>query len=238
MVHQAMNTDKTLWLLDKHASEFNFPVLDNAYLEFGEAQLTAFRDDTEWLVVFDIVGFSVREAQFVNDVYAYGSCIGLGGLVGEETPFTSSPELPIFDPESNECVADWKNWAIRMHDRTLRFSPTPDEYAKAGIHIKGGPGPGTLTEPNLLRYLVFCMGQQLFVEDETLLSRLPNCRRLRKFVQTSRWQHPDIAGGEKPSENVAMRSLISALAQGDPTLFDPGRPNTNWAAWAGRTASD
>lgn len=227
-----MDKDQIFWLLDKHASEFNFPVLDNAYLEFGAARLTAFRrGTTEWLVCFDVVSFSTREVQFVNDLYAYGSCVQPGGLIGQEIPFTSPAELPIFDPESNECVADWKNWGIAIDNRTLRFSPTLDEYKAAGIHIEGEPGPGTLTEGNLLRYVVFRMGERLFVKDETLLSRLPKCAHLSKFLQTTQWQHPDIARGEKPSENVTIRSLIHALAKEDPLLFDAGRPNTDWRFW-------
>jgi hypothetical protein len=46
-----MNTTQILKDLDKHAREFNFPVLDNAYVEFAAARLTAFRSDKDWLLV-------------------------------------------------------------------------------------------------------------------------------------------------------------------------------------------
>lgn len=227
--------DEILCDLDKHASEFNFPVLDNAYMQFGAARLTAFRGTNHWLVVFEVLGFSIREVQFVSDLYAYGSCVELGGLAGEEIPFTSPTELPILDPETNECVADWKNWAITIENRTLRFSPTPDEYAEAGVHIEGDPGRGTLNEANLLRYAVFRLREQLFLREQKLLSHFPKCKGLSKFIQTTEWQHPDVAAGEKPSENVAIRSLLHALAKGDPLLFQPGSPNTDWKLWVQTT---
>ena len=37
------NTKQILEDLDKHASEFSFPVLDNAHVEFAAARLTAFQ---------------------------------------------------------------------------------------------------------------------------------------------------------------------------------------------------
>lgn len=226
-----METEKAFWTLDKHASEFNFPVLDNAYLQYGAARLSAFRGPKDWLIVFEVLSFSTREVDFVNDLYAYGSCLELGGLIGEESPFRPSPDSPIFDPETNECLADWKKWGIAIDNNVLNFSPSVDDYASAGISIKGDSGPGTLTEADLLRYAVFHVGERLFLKTEALLARFPECKGLSKFVQTTKWEHPDIAGGEKPSENIAIRSLIHALAAGNPSLFDPGEPNTNWKIW-------
>ena len=41
-----MNTKQILEDLDKHAAEFNFPVLDNAYVEFGAGRLSAYLSAT------------------------------------------------------------------------------------------------------------------------------------------------------------------------------------------------
>jgi len=226
-----LETDQIFWLLDKHASEFNFPVLDNAYLQYAAARLSAFRGLKDWLLVFEVLGFSIREVEFINDLYAYGSCLELGGLIGEEIPLRSSPQSPIFDADSNECLADWKGWEITVDGRVVRFSPTPEEYAAAGIRIEGNAGPGTLNEADLLRFAVYRLGERLFLDDRGVLSHFPKCKGLSKFVQTTKWQHPDVARGEKPSENVAIQSLMHALEKGDPSLFNPGRPNTDWKLW-------
>lgn len=226
--------DRVLWLLDKHASEFNFPVLDNAYLDFGAARLTAARSPDNWLISFEVLSFSVREILFVNDLYAYGPCVELGGLIGEEVPFTSASEAPIFDPQTNECIANWKDWAISLGGRTHHFSPTMEDYARAGLHIDAEPLPGSLSEADLLHYLVFRLGEQLFLSDQTILARIPKCRGLSKFLQTTRWQHPDVAAGEKPSDSVSIRTLIEALIKGDPSHFDAGRINSYWQFWANK----
>lgn len=226
------NTGQILQDLDKHASEFNFPVLDNAYVEFAATRLSAFQHANEWLIVFEVLGFSTREVEFVDDLYAYGSCVDHEGFVGEEIPVRSSPEQPLFDGETRECVADWSHWSIKIGSETISFSPTRGEYAEAGIVISRGPGRGSLSEIELLRFLIHHFGaQRFFLEDNALLRRFPKCSRLRKFVQTAEWQHPNVAEEEKPSSNISIRSLIDALSQKNPGLFKRGRPNTHWKFW-------
>ena len=231
-----MNTQQILGDLDKHAAEFNFPVLDNAYVEFASARLSAFRGEEDWLIVFEVLGFSTREVAFVDDLYAYGSCVAKEGFADEEVPLASLPQQPLFDAETNEGIADWSRWSVSVGGEKMSFAPTRDEYAEAGIVIDRGPGPGTLSEIELLRFLVHRLGEsRLFVSDQTLLSHFPKCKDLSKFVQTTSWQHPDVADQEKPSKNVSLRSLVEALAQRDPSLFERGRPNTDWKFWVQTT---
>jgi len=227
-----MNSVQILRDLDKHAAEFNFPMLDNAYLEFAAARLSAFRGDKDWLVVFEVLGFSEREIEFTDGIYAYGSCIGGQGFVGEEIPVSSLPEQPLFDGVTNQCVADWSSWSVRVGDEKMSFSPTREEYAAAGILIDREPSRGSLREIELLRFLVHRLGAtKVFMSDELLLNHFPNCRNLKKFVQTTQWQHPDVAEEEKPSKNLSIRSLIEALSSRDKSLFKPGVPNTLWGLW-------
>jgi hypothetical protein len=230
-----MNMIQILSDLDKHAAEFNFPVLDNAYLEFAAARLSAFRDATDWLIVFEVLAFSTREVEFVDDLYAYGSCIDKHGFVGEEILLTSVPQQPLFDPDTNECIADWSHWSVLVNGEEVSFSPTREDYSEAGILIDRAPGPGTLTEIELLRFLVSNLGEAwLLLSDDALLSHFPNCKHMDKLVQTTRWQHPDIADGEKPSQNPSIRSLLEALSQRDPSLFHRDHSNTHWSFWAVR----
>ena len=226
------NKEQIFTDLDKHASEFNFPVLDNAYVEFAATRLTAFQSAKGWLIVFEVLGFSTKEIEFVDDLYAFGSCVEREGYVGEEVLLSSSRGQPIFDTQSNDCIADWSHWSIKLGNETMFFSPTREEYANAGIVIDRDPGPGTLREIELLRFLVYRLGEErLFMNDETLLSHFPRCQGVSKFIQTARWQHPDVADGERPSTTLSIRTLVAALSQKDVSLFEPGRPNTHWRSW-------
>jgi hypothetical protein len=184
-----MNTVQILKDLDKHASEFNFPVLDNAYIEFAAARLSAFQSVKDWLIVFEVLGFSTREVEFVDDLYAFGSCVEKEEVVGEEIPISASPKGPLFDAETNECIADWSHWSIRVGNEEISFSPTRAEYAEAGIVIDREPGRGSLSEIELLRFLVHRLGKErFFMSDEGLLSHFPMCKDLKKFVQTTQWE--------------------------------------------------
>jgi Family of unknown function (DUF7003) len=227
-----MNTAQILEDLDKHASEFNFPVLDNAYIEFAAARLSAFQSVKDWLIVFEVLGFSTREVEFVDGLYVYGSCIERAGFTGTEIPLSSSPKQPLFDAETNQCIADWSHWLIGVGNEEMPFSPTREEYADAGIVIDREPGRGSLSEIELLRFLVHRLGKErFFLSDEDLLRRFPICKNLRKFVQTTQWEHPDIANEEKPSKNISIRSLVEALSKRNPSLFDQGLSNTHWTYW-------
>lgn len=227
-----MDASRALTILDKHAAEFNFPILDNAYVDFAAARLTAFRSRMDWLVIFEILGYSIKELAFVNDLYAYGSCPERAGYITEDAILTSTEGEPLFDPETNEFLADWSNWSVSVAGRTLRFAPTLAEYSAAGISIDAPPGRGSLSEAELLRFLVHELGAEaLFRTDEQLLSHFVRCSALQKLIQTQTWQHPDVAGGEKPSENTSMQSLIRCLVESNPASFDVGKPNTHWQRW-------
>jgi hypothetical protein len=224
----AMNTVRTLKDLDKHAEEFDFPILDNAYVEFGAARLTVFADSTDWLIVFEVLGFSIREVEFVIDLYVFGSCVERQGYVGEEIPLTSIPSQPLYDRDTNEFIADRGSWSIQHNGEVLSFSPTPDEYEGAGIAVNR-----VFREIDLLRFLIFRLGpKSLMLDDEVLLSRFPKCPKMRKLIQTFDWHHPDVSGGEKPSATKSMQSLLLAISDKDPALFDSGIPNTLWKFWS------
>jgi hypothetical protein len=218
--------------LDKYAAEFLFPMLDNAYVEFAAARLTTFRTTEDWLVVFEVLGFSEREVEFVDDLYAYGPCLAKAGFIGEEIPVAALPQDPLFDAETRDCIADWSRWSVRVGDAIESFTPSREEYAEAGVAIDRDPGPGSLKEIELLRFLVHRIGvDRLFMDDHTLLGHFPKCKHLGKFIQTTKWQHPDVARGQRPSENISIRTLVEALHQGDPSLFKEGCPNTHWRHW-------
>jgi hypothetical protein len=227
-----MNIDLILGDLDKHALEFNFPVLDNAYVQFAAARLSAFRGPKDWLIAFEVLGFSTRQVEFVDDLYAYGSCVAREGIIGQEIPVASLPEEPLFDSETNQGIADWRHWSVRIGSVKMSFSPSREEYAGAGIFKNGKSGPGSLAEIEILRFLVHRFSEsKLFMNDENLLRKFPMCQGPSKLVQTTRWHHPDISDGERPSQNRSVRTLVQAIVQDDASLFDSGRPNTSWQFW-------
>ena len=74
-----MSTAEFLAKLDKHAHEYNFPALDNAYVDF---------------------------ADFGEDVYFYDNRVYPEGLRPPGRVVASWPaDMPILDPASNKCAS-------------------------------------------------------------------------------------------------------------------------------------
>jgi hypothetical protein len=220
--------------LDKHATEFNFPMFDNANLEYAAARLSAFQSGTEWLITFEVLAFSTREVEFVNDIYAFGPCTERQGLFCEEIPLSSVPSDPIFDPETNEFIADWQRWSVKIGEDVVSFSPTVEEYARSGIVVDGTSSKTNFSEIGLFRFLLDFLGtDRFFLSDSKLLGHFPKCKGLGKFVQTTQWEHPDIGNQEKPSRNISIRSLVDALCRRNAALFETGLSNTHWSYWSG-----
>lgn len=234
-----MDTENVLRRLDKHALEFNFPVFNNAYVEYAAARLTAFRGSGQWLIAFEVLGFSTREGTFVNDLYGYGSCLEKEGIIAANSVLSPTQAYPLFDPETTACIASWSAWEVQLDGQTISFSPSRAEYRDAKIEVPVEPGPGSLKEIQLLRFALAKLGaRKLFMRDQEILSHFPNCpATLPVLIQTIEWQHPDVAGREKPSENVSIRSLLDAIKTGDPARFQRGHPNTGWQYWQSRSVS-
>ena len=206
--------------------------MDNAFVELADTRLTAFRSNSSWAVFFEVVGWSQKELAFVNDVYAYGTCIYPGGFLANSNYVISAPkDRPILDPETNDCIASWDEWSVIVGDKVQLFRPSREEYRQAGIDIRSAPGPGSLREADILRFLVYKLGHIFFEPDSRLLSRTPACKGLTKLIQTSEWAHPDVLSGELPSHNEAIKTLVNALISGNPKQFLPGKSNTFWKNW-------
>lgn len=228
-----MNVNESLLDLDKHAFEDNFPVLDNLYLHFAAARLTAFRSDKGWVIAFEILGYSNKLQSFVDDLYAFGSCIYPEGLIiSDDSISAPSHECTLVDETSGEWIADWTSWCTLMGGKVYRYNPTRADYAAVGIEVPPRGGPGTLKAEQLLRFLVSMAGTHgLFMTETQLKNELHLGSEMRVFLQTEKWQHPDIAGGEKPSDNECIRSLLRALESDSPSEFRTGYPNTDWRLW-------
>jgi hypothetical protein len=228
-----MKTGDILRRLDKHATEYNFPAFDNAYNRIADARLSVFLNLDQWLLLFEMVSWSNRELVFGEDFYAYGNCTTPEGLKAPGRIILTWPEdLPIIDPETNDCIASWDQWAVILEGERHLFRPTLEEYQQAGIKISTPPGPRSISEEKILRFLVFKLGHIFFAPRKDLLKFASACHtKLSLFLQTLEWQHPDVSSGELPSKNISIRTLVEALVHRNPRLFDPGRPNTHWKFW-------
>ena len=219
---------RILKVLDELAEECNFPILDNVNTHLGCIRLTAFRDETEWLIAFDEIDFDLADRRFIASVFGYGNKLERQGVQNESFEmFLPGPYDPWFD-EHGKFHLDPGVFSIAIRGRTRRFKPTEEEYRVAGIKLRSKmPAPA-----KILRYLCHACRDELRLSDRELLQA---CGRqkygLRKFLQVEDYYHPDLGGGELPGSTETFRSLAAGLEANDPKRFVPGDSNTHWSLW-------
>jgi len=222
--------------LDQCVRDRVFPVLDNVNNQMAKARLTVFRSSKFWLLVFEIVGYSPPENEFVDHLYLLGNCVSHGGQIKEDIFVTETQVQSIWDREEGKWLADRRNWQVAIRDQVVRFEPTVGEYQKAGIEIDAKKtGPGSLRQDQLIRFLSYKMGDALLATDQELRSHLPE-KGVRKFLQFGEWRHPDIRRGEMPSQIPFFVALAEALETGSKKLPPEAlaQPNTHWSHWVAR----
>lgn len=222
-----------LKVLDESARRGKFPVLDNENVYLADSRLSVFRSQEHWLFVFEVVGYSAPENEFVDHIYLIGNCIEKGAKIVERIFVEETEDNPVWDREEGEWLADYRNWEIMVKGKVYKFRPNLDEYIEAGIEIENTKRKvGSLRQDMLIRFLSFKLGDELFCTEEDLLDIIPQ-NDLKKLFYFREWRHPDIKKGENPSEISFFIELASAIESGNQSISEEAlkNPNTHWSNW-------
>jgi hypothetical protein len=219
--------DEILDQLDAAAAEYNFPMLDNAYLRNAGIRLTVFRSPQEWLLVFEELAVSQPHG-FVDVVSAYGNRVTEPGTQ-EAVTLAEEEEGQVWD-ENHTFLLDPSDFTVMLRSGEHRFQPSAEDYRRVGVE----PGADMPDAVRVLRLLAATMPEELYRSDDELLAI---CGRgdagLNRFLQLDGWHHPDLANDEMPSDNECFRSLARALSVGDSHLYVCPQDiwNTHWSNW-------
>jgi hypothetical protein len=75
---------------------------------------------------------------------------------------------------------------------------------------------------------------ELFLRDDELLRAAGrHLSGVQLLLRLTAWKHPDISGGETPSQNPCFQSLARAVAANDATAYScpEAEYNTHWSNW-------
>jgi len=216
---------------DLCAKNFTFPMLDNGYVYLGTVRLSAYRDFQDWLVIIEVVGANIRAGSH-NSIQ---NCLHLFGSDLHRPPGTANedflsitrdvPQHPVFD-ESIDWILRPSADRIQIRDKEVRF-----ETSQAILKAKGiiPDRKGNLHAGDLIRLLLPEYRNDLLATEAELLERNPH--HLPLFLRLEEWHHPDLAGGEIPSESHTFQMLVKTLESDDPATYVPLKPNTDWYNW-------
>ncbi len=212
--------------LDESCRNLEFPAFENAYYLVSAMRLTAFRDTTEWLLIFEELCYGKHERRFLNKVSAYGNHMPDPGYQWATRIMTEVADQPMWDERQHFALDPWR-FEVAVHGRPMSFAVTPADYHRAKIDPTGAMPP----ELRLLRLLTDLIPDQLFLTDERLLAAC-NRANIPKLLQLSAWHHPSVIAEEVASQFACFQNLAQAIAENDRDRYHCPEPmNTCWYCW-------
>jgi hypothetical protein len=214
--------------LDLAVGEYSFPVFNNPNFPLAAMRIVCFRNDDEWLIVFERIAYGVSDGIFLNMISAFGNRIEERGLQSTLEFIRELPGHSISDDEMN-YVLDEKNFEILMYGDKKTFSI--DEKDFRGSHVD--ENKEMRKRLRLLRLITYKTGQDIFMSPANLLDRMDH-NDIPVFLIITEWNHPDVyyPGNETPGSNQCFQSLAKAIAYNKKELYDCTlEKNSYWHHW-------
>jgi len=227
-----MTVAEILDQLDSCARNFTFPMLDNGYIYLGTTRLSCFRDPARWIIAIEVVGANHRAGghnAIQNCIHLFGNSLRRPpGMANEDflNPTADSQESPTFAGDFSVDINPQAR-TIQVRDRVVPIPADAAAVEALGITLAEPP---TVTAADVRRALVVNCRDSLLATAPEIAARIPN--DLPTFLVLEEWCHPDLAGGQLPSQSEAFQLLAKAMVVGDPATYRPTEPpNTHWSHW-------
>ena len=220
--------EQVLRELDLAAGEYSFPVFNNPNFPLAAMRIVCFRNDDEWLIVFERIAYGVSDGIFLNMISAFGNRIEERGLQSTMEFITELPGNSFADDEMN-YILDEKNFDVLIYGNKRTFSI--DEKDPRESHVDENKKMRKLLR--LLRLITYKTGQDIFMPPASLLDRM-NHDDIPVFLINTEWNHPDVyyPGTEMPGSNPCFQSLAKAIAYNKKELYDCSlEKNSYWYYW-------
>lgn len=216
-----MDANEILHVLDSYAEDFDFPVLDNYNFDLAQCRLSVFKDEENWLIVFEILGVD-KNQNISNDLYVYGSVVEEQGLIiGLDDIVTLADKGELFDDDAQFLVNPFQLGLI-VNKKPVVLEPQTKDYAQLGI------APEPFNPTKLARFLSAHCKEKFWLSTSDVFQKSDAVISPPLFYQTEEWEHTD---EEKPSENQFFQGLAKAIEQNDKSIIHAGNPNTHWSNW-------
>lgn len=218
--------------LDQCAEEHTFPMLDNGYIYPVDSRLTAYRDNSRWVIVIETFGFSPRGGGhngIDNCLYIFGNCLQCEPGINNENfihPTDDSSEGETFGPEE-EWLLNSGVSTMLLRGKTIKVPHEPAYYQSKGIDLEEPP---RVTIWEFLRGIYEDHKEEFLATEEEIRQRIP--KDLPLFLKLNEWFHPDLVTGERPSHTETFRMIAKALETGNAAFYNPTmEPNNHWKNW-------
>lgn len=224
--------DEILSTLGAAAEEFNFPVLDNAHWKLVAGRMRGFRSDEGWALVFEILVFHTQANEFSVEIYGYGTLIGeQQGFLNNVVAIEERPGHPLWSDDG-----DWVGSTVTHVSiygtpvQAVAVAVPTGSYSSSDEVVILSHGDN-LEEGAFARALVRDLGFMRMIPDDLVIKLLPHLSAIETLRLTN-WEHPDIAGGQAPSDSRSIVGAARMLAgEQEHCSQDPRRDNVHWLNW-------
>jgi hypothetical protein len=228
------SADDILDYFDRLAEADDFPWLnDDIVYTMGAVRLTAYRDEKRWAVLIEVLCFwwgSLENLAIETVIFRLGNCVELPVMsddaVGGLTCLDEDDQPCPFRADTSE---PWRGATALIRGQRVPIPRDASAYHKKGI-TRDRKQYELDGSTDILWIMLPEHRESMLATEDELRRHVP--ADLPFFLRLDEWHHPDVFGGEMPSENDTFRSLAQALAHGDPNRFRMKRkPNTHWKNW-------
>ena len=236
-------SEDVLAILDQCSAKFTFPMLDNGYLYLAATRLSVHRTEADWGIVIEVFGHSPRAGLPDTNIYTFASTLHnrdteekYKSLQAYENYLANNPHnesrfvFPI-DSQEWEDADDCEYIAAGATTVIVRGEavklPAMEEYEQYGIGLENRPRIHVF---ELCRFLAGVKREHvLSTSEERRISLLPE---MRQILQLEEWNHPNLVGGELPSQSETFQQLAQVVVTGNRDAYRPSQPpNTHWKNW-------
>jgi hypothetical protein len=222
-----MSSIDILQELDRRAATFEFPVLDNANAHFIAGRFRGFRAQRDWGLAFEVLVFAPQERAIVTDVYVYGPLAGdeswaltqVGGI-------QELPSSPLWDVNGF--------WIASVGIREVEIATGKIRVA-CGVPAKQAVSLDRAAcndEVSFTRALIGEVGLEPLMPVNLVFDLVPGLAVAEEVFRLTNWDHPDVAGEERPSDSLAIAAGARIVAFESPTFdYDHSRDNLDAPLW-------
>lgn len=239
---EAAPHNSILEIFDQAAANIAFPMLDNGYVYLAATRLSLHRSANDWVLSFEVFGFSPRSGVPDLSVWSLGSRLDGRKTPGDfanrawyerylavhphdESAFFFPVDGDWQDESDREFVRDGSA-VVQIRGRGVAL-PSRNDYARNGIVLEDQDKIHTF---EVCRYLAAIARDEVLATPEERRVHVP--AGLDEILLLDDWHHPDTAGGQRPSETAAFRSIAEVITTGDVRAYDASEPaNTHWSNW-------
>jgi hypothetical protein len=193
-----------------------------------------------WAIVIELVSCFIASQGFDHMALIYGNFLEEPYVLERcwSLLFSVCPDLP-YDKDY-QWLADASRFCIYWRGRRWEFTPSREDYEKAGLVLSSLGGEGSLRPHEMMRFLCYAMDHPFFMTEEVLREKImshekqgysPVTPYLHLVLQTYEWEHPG-AGTFREGEDVwvfrpggPFQLVAELVPKGEGWVPGPERPS-------------